>query len=97
MNPLQLLLLGAVAGVIAGLLVLLGAMPFTGFARAQRASLAGTIGGTIGFFLTALLQGPFYGNAKTLSDLDEPMGIAFIVALGAAGLCALLLLRTPRS
>lgn len=97
MNPLQLFLLGAVAGVVAGLVILLGAIPFAGFARAQRASLAGTIGGTIGFFLTALIQGPFYGNAKTLSDLAEPMGLSALVALGAAGLCAMMILRAGRT
>lgn len=96
MNPLQLILLGVVAGVVAGILVLLGAMAFVGFAKAQRASLAATIGGAIGFFLTALVQGPFYGDAKKLADLAAPMGLSLLVAAGAAGLCAAMILRAGR-
>jgi hypothetical protein len=96
LNPLQLVLLSLVAGVVAGILVLLGAMPFTGFARAQRAALAATIGGAIGFFFTALLQGPFYSHAKSLSELAEPFGVSALVATGAAGLCAMMILRAKR-
>lgn len=93
MNPVQLLLVGLVAGALAGLLILLATMAFVGFARAQRAALAGTIGAAIGFFLTALMLGPFFHDAKTLADLTQPMGIAAMVALGAAGLCASLILK----
>lgn len=96
MSPLQLLLLGLAAGVVAGIAVLLGAIPFAGFARAQRAALAGTIGGAIGFFLTALVLGPFFHDAKTLDDLAEPLGLAALVAAAASGLCAMLILRFPK-
>lgn len=96
MNPVQLLLLGLVAGAVAGLLLVLGAVLFVPFARALRAGLAGMIGGAIGFFLTALVQGPFYGHAKTLTELAEPFGIAALVAAGAAGLCAMMILRAGR-
>ena len=93
MNPLQLVLLGLVAGAAAGLAVLTGAAFFVPFARARRAGLAGMIGGAIGFFLTALVMGPFYHDAKTLTELAQPMGIAALVAAGTAGLCAMMILR----
>ena len=93
---MQLILLGLVAGAAAGLAVLAATAFFVPFARARRAALAGLIGSSIGFTLTALMQGPFYPGAKTLSDLAEPMGIAALVAMGAAGLCATMILRAPR-
>ena len=96
MNPVQLLLVGLAAGALAGLLILLAAMPFVGFARAQRAGLAGTIGAAVGFFLTSLMLGPFFHDAKTVSDLAEPFGVAALVALAAAGLCAALVLKAGR-
>jgi ammonia channel protein AmtB len=49
LNPLQLVLLGLVAGAAAGLAVLTASAFFVPFARARRAALAGLIGGTIGF------------------------------------------------
>ena len=62
-------------------------------ARAARAGLAGMIGGTIAFTLTALVQGPFYAIAESLGELAEPLGLAALAAAGAAGLCAMLILR----
>ena len=97
MNPIQLFLLGLVAGATAGLAVLSGAALFVPLARARRAALAGMIGGTIAFTLTALVQGPFYPAAKTLFELAEPLGIAALVAAGAAGLCAAVILRAGRT
>lgn len=97
MNPLQLVLLGLVAGAAAGLAVLTGSALFVPFARARRAGLAGLIGGSIGFTLTALMQGPFYHDAKTLADMAQPLGLAALVAMGAAGLCAAMILRAPRA
>jgi hypothetical protein len=96
LNPLQLILLGLVAGAAAGLAVLTGAALFVPFARARRAALAGLIGASIGFTLTALIQGPFYHDAKTLAQLAEPLGLATLVAVGAAGLCAAMILRAGR-
>jgi hypothetical protein len=96
LNALQLILLGLVAGVAAGLAVLTAAAFFVPFARARRASLAALIGGSIGFTLTALIQGPFYHDAKTLAELAEPLGLAALVAMGAAGLCAAMILRAGR-
>jgi hypothetical protein len=97
LNPLQLILLGLVVGAAAGLLIVLGSGFFVPFARARRAGLAGMIGGAVGFFLTALVQGPFYFHAKSLSELAEPFGISALVAAGTAGLCAMMILRTPRT
>lgn len=96
MNPLQLILLGLVTGVALGLVLLLGAAAFQPFARARRVGLAGAIGAGIAFTLTALVQGPFYHDAKTLAELAEPMGLAILVAAGAAALCALMILRAGR-
>jgi hypothetical protein len=96
LNAVQLILLGLVAGAAAGLLVVLGSGLFVPLARALRAGLAGMIGGTIGFTTTALVQGPFYSNAGTLSELAQPMGISALVAAAAAGLCAMMILRAPR-
>lgn len=97
MNPLQLILLGLVAGAAAGLVILAAAAFFVPFARARRAGLAALIGGSIGFTLTALVQGVFYSAAKTLDELAEPMGLSILVAAGAAGLCAMMILRAGRS
>jgi hypothetical protein len=91
------LLLALAAGALAGLMVLLGAVWFVGFARARRAGLAAGIGATIGFFLTALMLGPFFHDAKTLADLAEPMGLSALVALAGAGLCAGLILKAGKS
>ena len=96
MSAVQLILLGLVAGAALGLAVLAGAAAFMPFARARRAALAAMIGGTIGFALTALLLGPFYHDVKDLAGLAEPFGIAALVAAGAAGLCAAMILRAPR-
>jgi hypothetical protein len=93
MNALQLILLGLVAGVAAGLAVLTAAALFVPFARARRAGLAAFIGGSIGFTLTALTQGPFYHDAKDMAALAQPLGLAALVAAGAAGLCAAMILR----
>jgi hypothetical protein len=96
LNPLQLILLGMVAGVAAGLAVLTGAAFFVPFARARRAGLAGLIGGSIGFTLTALMQGPFYHDARDIAALAQPLGLSVLVAVGAAGLCAAMILRANR-
>ena len=96
MNPLQLILLGLVTGVVLGLVLLAGAAAFLPFARARRVGLAGAIGAAIAFTLTALVQGPFYHDAKKLAELAEPMGLAILVAAGAAALCALMILRAGR-
>ena len=90
---MQLVLLGLVAGAAAGLAIVSAAALFVPFRRALRAGLAGLIGGSIGFFLTALMLGPFFHDAKTLADLIEPFGIAACVALGAATLCASMILK----
>lgn len=96
MNPLQLILLGLSTGAVLGLVLLAGAAAFLPFVRARRIGLAGAIGAAIAFTLTALVQGPFYTGAKTLSELAEPLGLAILVAAAAAGLCALMILRAGR-
>ena len=96
MNPLQLILLGLGAGLACGVVVFAGVALFGPRARAPRVALAGMIGGTIGFSLTALVQGPFYHGAKTPADMAEPMSLALLVAAGAAGLCAAMILRAAR-
>jgi hypothetical protein len=96
LNPVQLVLLGLVAGAAAGLAIVSAAALFVPFKRALRAGLAGLIGGSIGFFLTALMLGPFFHDAKTLADLTQPMGLAALVALGAGGFCASLILKAGR-
>jgi hypothetical protein len=93
MNPLQLILLGLAVGAVLGLVLLTGAAAFLPFTRARRVGLAGAIGAAIAFTLTALVQGPFYSDAKTLAELAAPLGLALLVAAGAAGLCALMILR----
>ena len=93
MNPLQIILLGLAAGAAAGLAVLCGAILFVPFARARRAALSGMIGASIAFALTALLLGPFFHDARSLADMAEPFGLAALVAAGAAGLCAIMILR----
>ncbi len=97
MNPVQLLLLGLVAGVAVALAISAAAALCVPLARALRAGMAGLIGGSIGFSLTALVLGPFFHDAKDLAALAEPMGISAAVALGAAMLCAAMILRPPRS
>lgn len=97
MNPLQLILLGLIAGAAAGMVVLLGAAPFVPFARAARAGLAGVIGGAIGFLLTALLQAPFYAHTQDLATLATPFGVAALVAAAGAALAAAVILRAGRS
>jgi hypothetical protein len=96
MSTLLLLLLGLAAGFCYGVVIFIAMFLFGPLARAPRIAFAGMIGGSITFFLTALILGPFYPGAATLSALAEPMGVAAVAGAGAAIMGAMLMLRTPR-
>lgn len=95
MNPLQLLLLGLVAGLGYGVVIFVAMLLFGRHARAPRIAFAGVISGAIALFLTALIEGPFYPHARTLADMAEPLGVAAIAGGGAAIMGVLLLVRLP--
>jgi hypothetical protein len=89
MNVIVVVLLGLGAGAAFGILAALAALTRVPLQKARRAGLAGAIGGTIAFTLTALAQLPFFANGS----ITVPLVMAGVAGALAAGGAASLILR----
>jgi hypothetical protein len=91
LSPLLLVVLGLIAAALVALVIFAVAW-FLQPARALRAAMAGLIGGTIGFTITALVQAPFYMKATMPIT---PFVVSFLTCAGLAVLAAVMILRAP--
>jgi predicted permease len=95
MSPIVLIVMGVMTAAAIALLVWAGAALLAPGPKARRAALAALIGGSIGFTTTALVQGPFYHDAKADAAPLTPLILAALAALVMALLAAWMILKAP--
>lgn len=91
MSPIVLVVMGVLTAALIAGLVWIGAAFIAPPGKARRAGMAALLGGTVGFTTTALVQGPFYNDARASMGLT-PLVLAVLAALGMALLAAWMIL-----